>query len=154
MNPITEVRVTRQDTRSPSAAPNWLTDWRADHFHKQQCNSNSTQRVCFLATGERWYYSRVVRDGLLPSQQYQRNNTCITVHKHWWCERKSISIWSLTLSTHVPLDLVGVKLSKALHMDTALALGLERRIAEPSSAVNNRHHLFLSIRDRGRNECC
>ncbi len=65
-----------------------------------------------------------------------------------------MSIWSLTLNTHVPLDLVGVKLSKSLHMDTALALGLERRIAEPSSAVNNRHHLFLRIRDRGRNECC
>lgn len=145
-------------TRSPSAARElpdwWLIDWRADHFHKQQC-SNSTQRVCFLATGELWYYSRIVRDGLLRSQQFQRNNTCSHQnHKHWWCEPESMSILSVTWNPHVPLDLVGVKLSKALHMDTALALGLKRRIAEPSSAVNNRHHLFLSIRGRGKNECC
>ncbi len=57
------------------------TDWLIDEqiIFINNSNSNSTQRVCFLATGERWYYSRVVRDGLLPSQQYQRNNKCFTV---------------------------------------------------------------------------
>lgn len=97
---ISEGDTAGHETRSPSAAwelpdclINWLIDWRADHFHKQQC-SNSTQRVCFLATGELWYYSRIVRDGLLRSQQYQRNDTCIAVTKSINIDGASENRWA------------------------------------------------------------
>ncbi len=151
MNPITEVRLTRQDTRSPSAAPNWLID-------EQIIFINNSVTATALSAFVSWQQASAdVIHALYVTDYCHLNNTSAITHalQSNAIDGASENRWgSLTLNTHVPLDLVGVKLSKALHMDTALALGLERSIAEPTSAVNNRHHLFLSIRDRGRNKYC